>query len=107
MARGVLRGVCCQSGRGGRGNGGRHGLAWQELQIIGAGVLFGAALGVMDIDPLLLRCRFDRMARSAKALEKVTLKGSGADRPPRDNVVYVGCLRYSATAKARSAKGGA
>lgn len=85
----------------------RYGLAWQELQIIGAGVFLWPALGVMNENPLLLRCRFNRMARSAKALKKVALKGGGADRAPRDNVIDVGGLRYSATAKARSAKGGA
>ena len=81
-------------------------LSWQKSQIIRAGVLLRPALGVMDIDTFLLRRRFNRMARSAKALEKVTFKSGGADRAPRDNVVYVGGLRYSVTAKARSAKRG-
>lgn len=95
-----------KAGAAGAAVAGGYGLTGQELQVIGAGVLFGAALGVMDIDTPLLRCRFNRMARSAKALEKVTFKSGGADRAPRDNVVYVGGLRYSATAKARSAKRG-
>jgi len=41
---------------------GGYGLTGYQLQVIGAGVLFGAALGVMDINPFLLRCRFQGMA---------------------------------------------
>jgi hypothetical protein len=58
-----------KAGAAGAAMAGGYGLTGQELQIIGAGVLFGAALGVMDKNPFLLRCRFDRMARSAKALK--------------------------------------
>ena len=79
-------------------------LSWQKSQIIGAGVLLRAALGVMDINPFLLRRRFNRMARNAKALEKVTFKSGGADRAPRYYMIYMGGLRYSATAKASAAK---
>ena len=38
-------------------------------------------------------------------MKKVSFKGGGADSPPRDNVINVSGLRYSATAKASGAKG--
>lgn len=62
VARGVLRGLCGQNGGGGRDSGGRYRLTGYQLQVICAGVLFGAALGVMDKTPALLRRGFNRMA---------------------------------------------
>lgn len=75
----------------------RYGLAWQEPQIIGAGVLLRAALGVMNENALRFACRFDAMTRGAKALEKVTLKGGGVYLSPCKYMINGLRLRYLPT----------
>ena len=74
--------------------------------IIGAGVFHGGGGGVMNENAPRFACRFDAMARGAKALKKVTPKSGGAYLSPRKNVVNVGGLRYLPTEQASGAKGG-
>ncbi len=55
------------------------------------------ALGVMNENALRFACGFDAMARGAKALENISLKGDGVNLSPRENVVNGLRLRYLPT----------